>query len=264
MKLFSIGVISLLITMSCAEGNFAGDSGKIFRKASDGNCKPTPTKPCIGSPGTSGSPNGGGNPLESDDGGRALLSQAFASFYFSGNGPGSCANSQACGTGAPQCEAGSEDAGAGIVGDCTNTPNNRCFGNRRICRAKGKLAGDRVATDFHFYVNSDCPAGWEGAGPIAGQNHHKVGYLLGDAWGYYSFCRRTIPMSEVVSKSTQIITDVRILNAGMHVDANVACPSGYQEAGVITDCVNSPNNLLPNGVTCKGVVTVCKQFKLVP
>jgi hypothetical protein len=269
MKFPLVVFLATLFALSCAEGEFTGGSGDSAKKSqngTNGNCKPTPEKPCVGTgnPSTSGDPTGR-SPLETSDGGQALLNRSFSSFYFSGNGPGSCANDPACGIGAPVCEPGTEDAGTGIVGDCPSSGlrANTCYGNRRICRGKGKLTSDRVATNFHFFVNQPCPVGWEGAGPIAGLDHHIVGYRVDGNWGYYAFCRQSIPLSQVVSKNTKLVTDILIVNPGFH-QVQAPCPAGYQEAGVIADCVNSSTHPLASGETCKGAVSVCKKFELVP
>lgn len=264
MKTLFFLVVSTLWIVSCAEGNFAGDSGKIFKKASDGKCKPTPTNPCTGSPGTSGNPNGGGdNPLEANDGGKAILSRTFASFYFSGDRPGACSEDAKCGLGAQPCEPGSIDAVAnGILGDCSPNRAN-CFGNRKFCKSLGKLPNDRIAIDFHFFPDQACPPGWEGGGPIPGQRHHELGYRL-DRWGYYSFCRQTIPISQAVSKVTKVVTDIRLDDAGRRHATPLPCPAGYQEAGVLTDCVNAKGITPDNSPNCSGQVRVCKKFEFVP
>lgn len=250
--LFAVG-IALATFGACGKSDFSGSS-KV--KPSGGNA-------IVGSPTPGGLPAAPetGSVDTSEAASIANLDEAFANFYFSGNGPGSCANNPSCGLGAPRCETGSEVVDTGYVGDCTNSPISRCYGNRLICRSKGKIEGDRVATDFMFFQDKGCPAGWEGAGPVAGQDHHKVGYLFGRQWGYYTFCRKTIPLSQIEKNRTSLVTDIKLISAGRHVDQPANCPNGYQPAGVILDCVNSPTNLLPGGVTCKGFVRACKQFK---
>ena len=267
MEIRILAVFAMLFVWSCAPGEFMGSGGNFAKNSSNGNCKPTPQKPCV----TAGGPSTGtpeaNSSLESTDGGRALISRSYSNFYFSGNGPGSCANDPNCGTGAPACEAGSVDAEVGIIGDCIQTRAGACYGNRKICKSIGKISDDFVVTDFHLYVDRACPDGWEGAGPVPGQNHHIFNYYLPEnrekPWGYYAFCKLKTPSSQVVRNFTHVVTDIRLDNAGSRTTSPAACPSGYVEAGVITDCVNAPGITKDNSA-CSGQVRVCKKFELVP
>lgn len=286
MKVHALISTAILVMWSCAEGNFSGDTGDANKKSFGGStskCKPTKQKPCVESNGlsTSGPGSGPGSgpesgsgstddkkDLDTTDGGQALLNRSVSNFYFSGNGPGSCTYDTKCGLGAPACEAGSQDAGAGILGDCptAGAKKGTCFGNRRICSAKGKLPGDRVAIDFHLFVNQGCPTGWDQAGPVPGQQHHVVGYSLdnGKSVGYYVFCRKTIPTGQLVSKFHNVVTDIRIAHAGERRPTAAPCLPGYAEAGVLTDCVNGPGVTPAGSPSCSGQIRVCKKFELFP
>jgi hypothetical protein len=238
----------------------AGNKQQISKPKADANsdAKASPCDP------------GNGDCLHVDQAGEVVINRSVTGFLFSGNGPGSCGLDPMCGKGSQACPAGYSqiaDSTSGrllFMGDCFIDPSTRrarCFANRQLCRQTA-VDADSGSLDFQFFSGDGCPAGWEAAGPVGGK-FHLFGQVNGSYYSQVAACKKSIPKGEI-RPGTRLVTDVKLFGVGERFPTAPACPSGYEQAGLMLDCVNTAGITPVGAPACSGQTRICKKFEVVP